>query len=70
MPQRVRKLIGLTGLVVYLLTYVFAAAALGGLFQNKPWWAQIAYFAVAGMIWVLPLKPLFTWMNKPDTRQT
>lgn len=59
--------IAITG--VYLLVYIFFATSIGGLFAAKPWWAQIAYFAVAGIVWVFPLRPLFQWMRVPDNHE-
>jgi membrane protein implicated in regulation of membrane protease activity len=66
MRARERRGIGLVSTGLYLVVYIFFAASIGGLFAEKPWYAQIAFFAVAGIIWVLPLRPLFAWMSKPD----
>ena len=54
---------------------VFAILGLIGLlslvivaFANRiaPWpiWAQSLFYLAAGLIWLLPLKPLLIWMNK------
>jgi hypothetical protein len=29
-----------------------------------PWPAQALYYLVAGIAWVLPLRPLIRWMNR------
>jgi len=31
-----------------------------------PAWAELMFFAVAGIVWIVPLKPLFAWMNRPQ----
>jgi hypothetical protein len=50
-----------------MLLYAAAAATLGAwLLPALPFWAELAYYAVAGVIWIAPLKPLFAWMNRPD----
>jgi hypothetical protein len=30
----------------------------------KHWAVQVAYFAVAGVLWGVPLFPLISWMNR------
>lgn len=67
MNMRTRKAIGCFALLVYLGIYAIAAASLGvALMPALPAWGELIYFAIAGVAWVLPLKPLFTWMNRPD----
>ena len=64
MNVRGRKALGCFVLLAYLTVYTLAAAALGSaLVMAWPVWGQLAYFIVAGLIWVLPLRPLFRWMN-------
>jgi hypothetical protein len=31
---------------------------------SLPAWAEFAFYAIAGVIWILPLKPLFDWMKR------
>jgi hypothetical protein len=64
MQSRTRKAIGCAGLLAYMGVYAVFAASLGAaLAPALPNWAELAYYAVAGVIWVLPLKPLMRWMN-------
>lgn len=64
MNVRARKAIGCAGLLAYLAIYAIAAATLGGILVNHaPSWVLIFYYTLAGIAWVLPLKPLFAWMN-------
>lgn len=65
MQSRTRKALGCSALLAYLGLYAAAAGALGALLAPLlPPWGQLAYFAVAGIVWVFPLKPLFVWMNR------
>lgn len=65
MQKRARKALGCLVLLTYLALYAAFAAALGAyLVQILPWWAQLVYFAIAGLAWIFPLKPLFAWMNR------
>ncbi len=65
MTARTRKAIGGAGLVAYLLAYIMAAVTLADRVPFTPL-AQLAYFVVAGVAWVAPLKPVLTWMMRPD----
>lgn len=70
MDIRARKLAGCGILVAYLTTYALLAAAIGvSLYPVLPLWAQLIFYAIAGIVWVFPLKPLFAWMRKPDSPQ-
>lgn len=64
-----RRALGIALTALFLTAYVGVATVIGGFFATKPVWAQIAYFAVAGLVWVLPLRPLFLWMRVPDPEE-
>lgn len=67
MNMRTRKAAGCLALLGYLAIYAILAASLGvALFPVVPAWAQLIYYAIAGIVWIFPLRPLFRWMNKPD----
>ena len=63
MTPRIRKLIGSLGMLVFLFAYVGGAAALGARLPDV-FVLKLAYFAVAGVLWGLPLLPLIRWMNR------
>jgi membrane protein implicated in regulation of membrane protease activity len=65
MDTRTRKAIGCFGLLTYLTLYALLAASLGvWLAPLLPTWAELIYYAIAGIVWVFPLRPLFRWMNR------
>jgi len=47
---------------------ILAAGIGAALIPILPWWAELIYYTVAGVIWGLPLKPLFGWMNGAGAR--
>jgi hypothetical protein len=66
MSPRLRKLIGVIVLVAFVCIYAltamtFAAAKLPGTSSLT----QLAFYAVAGLIWVIPAAALISWMSKP-----
>jgi len=46
-------------ILVWSVLVVSASSLLGGL----PWPVHLIYYAVAGIVWILPLKPLLRWME-------
>ena len=66
MQARTRKLIGTVVLLVFLGVYAWAAVIIGaGRITLAPHWAQLLYFAVAGLLWVVPAGLLIRWMQHP-----
>jgi hypothetical protein len=64
MDVRVRKALGCFVLLAYIAVYTVLAASLGvALIPVLPTWAQLVFYAVAGIVWIFPLKPLFGWIN-------
>jgi hypothetical protein len=66
MNPRLRKLIGMIVMVVFVMVYALLAMALA---QSKP--IQEAgglvkglFYVVAGLGWVLPVMPLIKWMER------
>lgn len=65
MNIRARKAIGCAGLLAYMGLYAVLAATLGAyLLPILPFWAELLFYAVAGIIWIFPMKPLFDWMKR------
>ncbi len=64
MNPRVKKLIGLVGILLFLLLYMGAAVQIS---QRLPDHGPIrgVFFVLAGLLWGVPLFPLISWMNRP-----
>ncbi len=67
MRQRTRKLIGTATLMVFVPVYALvamtiAAARLAGTSALT----QTVFFAVAGLLWLVPAGALIWWMQRPD----
>ncbi len=61
-----RKFIGAVVLLAWLVIYIAVAAAIGDRVASDELWIKAIYFPVAGMAWVLPLRPLLRWMHSKD----
>jgi hypothetical protein len=68
MTQRKRKLIGTIALLALIVVYALLALAVAIVLQvrdaNKI--AELIYYVVAGLLWVVPAAWLISWMQKPD----
>jgi hypothetical protein len=62
MSARVRKLIGMFGILAFMGLYIGAAAWIGDRLPETPL-VKLVYFIVAGSAWFVPLIPLVRWMN-------
>lgn len=67
MPQRLRKLVGTVVLVTFISFYALTAMTVAAArLPGTSGWTQLAYFLVAGLLWVVPSLPLVAWMQRPD----
>lgn len=61
-----RKFIGAFLIVAWLVAYVAVVAVVGDRVLKEHLIVQIIFFPIAGLAWVLPLKPLLKWMHAKD----
>lgn len=67
MTVRQRKFVGVLLVLAVLVAYAGAAVSLGDLFLPAlPVWAQLAYYAIAGIGWAVPAAVIIRWMQRPD----
>ncbi|WP_040617178.1 DUF2842 domain-containing protein [Roseibium sp. TrichSKD4] len=58
-------------LVVFVVTYAFFAMVIGDMtLQNTSGWVSFAYFAVAGLVWVIPAGAIIWWMERGGKKTT
>lgn len=63
MPTRLRKLVGMIGILVFLALWVVIAVTLADHLPSH-WALQLVYFAIVGFGWGIPLIPFIRWMNR------
>jgi hypothetical protein len=66
MSARSRKLIGMLVLILGLFAYIGLVVTVAATWLPGHWAVQVAFFAVAGVAWAVPLKPFMAWMNRDD----
>lgn len=68
MKQRARKAIGVFGTVAFLIVYSLIAMAIGGIYvvgRGIPW--ELAFYAIAGLLWLPPVMAIIRWTARPDS---
>jgi hypothetical protein len=64
MTGRGRRIIGSAALSLFVLAYVAAAMVIGAVwFIEVGPLVQLAYFALAGVLWTLPAALIIRWMR-------
>ncbi len=54
-------------LVVFVMFYALVAMTVGAAkLPGTSLWVQTAYYAFAGLIWVIPAGFIIKWMQRPD----
>jgi len=66
MKPATRKLIGMLILLTGLIAYIALIVTIATTWLPAHWAVQLGFYAVAGIIWALPLRPLMAWMNQSE----
>lgn len=61
-----RKIVGSLVILVWMVGYIAVAAVVGDRIAYEHWFWKVLYFPIAGLAWILPLKPLLKWMHAGD----
>ena len=70
LPVRLRKLIGMLLLIALVVIYALVASAVAVTqLAESSAWVHLAFFAVSGVVWVLPAMLIIWWMARPGKKQ-
>ncbi|QIK97157.1 DUF2842 domain-containing protein [Sphingomonas sp. HDW15A] len=64
-----RKLAGIAGILALIAIWALLVASLSNEVGEWPVLVQAVFYLVAGIVWILPLKPLLRWMETGRFRQ-
>ncbi len=66
-----RKFIGMVLLVIFVVVYALIAMVIGDMtLQQSSTLVRMIYFAIAGLIWVIPAGAIIWWMEKGGKSRT
>ncbi|MEL7049757.1 MAG: DUF2842 domain-containing protein [Pseudomonadota bacterium] len=65
MASRTRKLVGILIMLVFLTFYALLALAVAVALEvnTTSKWVELAFYAVAGLIWIVPAGVIIKWMS-------
>ena len=58
-----RQPAGIFLILAWITLWCVGVASVAALITGAPWFAQAPFYIVAGIAWILPLKPLLRWME-------
>lgn len=58
-----RKPVGMLGILAYVIAWAVGVASLSGIVGDWHVLIQAVFYLIAGIIWILPLKPVLKWME-------
>ena len=65
MPPRLKRFIGMLILVALVIFYALTAMTVAAYrLAESPWYIHLAFFAVSGIIWVVPAMFVISWMER------
>ena len=64
-----RKPAGMGLILLIILVWAVLVASASSLVVAAPWPVQALFYTVAGIVWILPLKPLLRWMELGKWRE-
>jgi magnesium-transporting ATPase (P-type) len=67
MTQRTRKLVGTIVLFAFVTVYALVISVIAGFMQvRSSKVAEVLFYAIGGLAWVIPAAILIRWMQRPD----
>ncbi len=64
-----RKPAGMLLLLLLIAVWGFIVVTVAEALPELPWPLKALFFVVAGIVWILPLKPLLRWMETGRWRE-
>jgi hypothetical protein len=64
-----RKLVGIGSILLLIAVWASFVAALAPFVGKWPVLAQAPFYLAAGLVWILPLKPLLRWIETGSFRE-
>lgn len=58
-----RKPAGTLAILLLIVLWCGMIASLSATIGHWHWLAQLGFYAITGIIWIMPLKPLLRWME-------
>ncbi|MEA3030767.1 MAG: hypothetical protein QOJ53_2074 [Sphingomonadales bacterium] len=64
-----RQPVGILLILLLIGGWAVLIVSAAPLIDGAPAWAHIVYYLIAGIVWILPLRPLLRWMETGKWRE-
>jgi hypothetical protein len=64
-----RKPVGMLGILGWITIWCIAMLFIAPFALASAWPVQLIFFAIAGTVWIIPLKPALRWMETGRWRE-
>jgi Protein of unknown function (DUF2842) len=64
-----RKPVGVLGILLFITIWAIAVASLSRWVGQWPTLIQTAFYLIAGIAWIFPLRPVLMWMETGKWRE-
>ncbi len=58
-----RQPAGIALILAWITAWSVLVVSASSLIADLPWPVHVLYYLIAGIVWILPLKPLLRWME-------
>lgn len=63
-----RKVFAALAILAIIAIWIFIIGTLGSQITDQPLWVQLPFYVIAGVAWIVPIRPVLAWMNRPQAR--
>ena len=64
-----RQPAGIALILAWIVLWCIIVASAAALLADLHWLVHLFYYLIAGIVWILPLKPLLRWMETGKWRE-
>jgi uncharacterized membrane protein len=64
-----RKPLAAIAILTIIAVWIFLVGTIGSRITEWPFWAQLPFYIIAGVAWILPVRPVLRWMNSAGPNQ-
>ncbi|MCH2456644.1 DUF2842 domain-containing protein [Henriciella marina] len=64
-----RKGLAAIAILAIIAIWIVLVGTIGSRITDWPFWAQLPFYVIAGIAWILPVRPVLRWMNSAEPRK-
>ncbi|RIJ28866.1 DUF2842 domain-containing protein [Henriciella algicola] len=64
-----RKPLAAIAILAIIAIWIFLVGTIGSHMTDWPFWLELPFYIIAGVAWILPVRPVLRWMNSAEPGQ-